>query len=116
MTTNGVSPEGKGKAPSSRKSWPNLAIWAGIFAIGISLLWAGMTWLQSRSDAGREWDSLFLPCCYGPGTLLAALLAVLGIVTAKKEKSTAGFAVSLSALILTVLLFVVSITLLPPNL
>jgi hypothetical protein len=115
MTASEAPPEGKSKAPSDRKSRLDPATWAGISSIGIGLLCAAITWLAWRNPGGSEWDSLCLPCWYGPGTFLAALVAVLGIVSARKEKSTQGFVVSVAGLILTVVLFVVSISLLPPR-
>jgi len=104
MTASEVPPESKSEIPPKRKGWLDPATWAGIFSIVVVLPFWYLV-LQVQEDVPGIQGGLLFVMCPPPGILLSALLAALGIVSARKEKSRRGLWLSAAALILAVGLF-----------
>lgn len=105
MTTTGVPPEDKSKAPSDRKSRLNSATWAGIFSIVFALPGAVMIGPLMEEAANWRYEAFGLWVCLPPSFLSGGLIAVLGIVSGRKQKSKHGLWLSVAGLILALVLF-----------
>lgn len=114
MTTSGVPPEGRSEARAGRKRRLDAGTRAGIFSIVIGLLTAGLNGpylLELATDNIYSQETLWgeLLFCLYPAVPVGALIAVLGLVSARKERSTRGFRLSMAGLILHSVLLLVSV-------
>jgi hypothetical protein len=107
MAADEVQPEGKSETPSDRKSRLDEGTWMGIVSIVIDLPAAAVTVAVMpailRGDWGYEETGALL--CLPPSALVGALVAVLGTVLARKQKSKRGLQWSAAGLILALVLF-----------
>jgi lysylphosphatidylglycerol synthetase-like protein (DUF2156 family) len=115
MTASDVPPGDAGEVPPNGKHGPSDASILGILSIVAGLLVGAITALNVKELVSpqnvQSWENLWysLLCCQFPGVLLGAVLAIAGVVEARKQKSKRGLWLSVVGLILYMVLFLASI-------